>query len=743
MTNLNCEQLDDIAIEDEDEDETAAKSAVHGDLTAVKSENEPSLSASLLPSNRILQSRSISLPPNGNFLCDSLHFIEISANDKSRHNNELNFIYDLSKSSQPLSKITMSDSNMNQKIDLQPISDNRRLEMQDPNFQGRLSLEKLLEIIYDDCKKSNNVETDSNTEYSLLSDSSSLHNPTRFTEHELWQIDTSELQRLAESIKAEIEYENDKLIKALRRKLNYQNKQQSNCDIITAVLQAISFFCLAINSKLRFSLAPSKNNYGYDEWISAMKAVVRLPDGIPANFRKELWLVLANHHIKEMGIDWGHTSQIAFNDKMNPDDDRLSLQIIKDLHRTGWTGLNGDDEKIRLKRLLLGYARFNKSIGYCQGLNVIGALVLEITEFKEESALKVMIFLIEHILPRGYFDQTLRALSVDLIVLRDLLYQRLPKTKLHLDNLQKKSEFEPPLTNVFSMQWFLTLFATCLPKRCVYRIWDALMLEGSEILLRTSLVIWAKLSKRILKTKTVDEFYTLMCSLSKCIMCMKTTEINNFIEIIYAVSEFPYLELHALRERYTWNVQPFGNTFSMVQKQVNSILHISDEDLSDNEQAMHTAAYQHGQRYSDRTNEEYKVVVCGGLFSINLSSLNTFNHLLIRSLLELNEKSIFPSNFVSMNGSAPVTPIVVQPFETDYAMESLQNVLQMISQKSKVKSKGLPKQMVLHKSKLILKSFNLSKNAPIISSENPFPVPKKRITTKKLDMAATASLGSI
>lgn len=38
MTNLNCEQLDDIAIEDEDE--TAAKSAVHGDLTAVKSENE-------------------------------------------------------------------------------------------------------------------------------------------------------------------------------------------------------------------------------------------------------------------------------------------------------------------------------------------------------------------------------------------------------------------------------------------------------------------------------------------------------------------------------------------------------------------------------------------------------------------------------------------------------------------------------------------------------------------------------
>lgn len=128
-----------------------------------------------------------------------------------------------------------------------------------------------------------------------------------------------------------------------------------------------------------------------------------------------------------------------------------------------------------------------------------------------------MIFLIEQVLPSGYFDQTLRALSVDMAVLRDLLHQRLPKMAAHLDNLQKnsgirrgsseqfhkrsfftESEYEPPLTNVFSMQWFLTLFATCLPKTCVYRLWDALMLDGSEILLRTSLAIWAKISRYVI-----------------------------------------------------------------------------------------------------------------------------------------------------------------------------------------------------------------------------------------------------
>ncbi len=55
--------------------------------------------------------------------------------------------------------------------------------------------------------------------------------------------------------------------------------------------------------------------------------------------------------------------------------------------------------------------------------------------------------------------------------------------------------YEPPLTNVFTMQWFLTLFATCLPKPTALRVWDCVVLEGSEILLRTALAIWNKLQE--------------------------------------------------------------------------------------------------------------------------------------------------------------------------------------------------------------------------------------------------------
>ena len=57
------------------------------------------------------------------------------------------------------------------------------------------------------------------------------------------------------------------------------------------------------------------------------------------------------------------------------------------------------------------------------------------------------------------------------------------------------ANYEPPLTNVFTMQWFLTLFSTCLPKDLVLRVWDLILLEGNEVLLRTALAIWKDLEE--------------------------------------------------------------------------------------------------------------------------------------------------------------------------------------------------------------------------------------------------------
>ena len=68
------------------------------------------------------------------------------------------------------------------------------------------------------------------------------------------------------------------------------------------------------------------------------------------------------------------------------------LFFVKDLHRTGCSWFCGQDtpeERASLKRVLLAYARRNKAVGYCQGFNVIAALILQVMERNEEDALKV------------------------------------------------------------------------------------------------------------------------------------------------------------------------------------------------------------------------------------------------------------------------------------------------------------------------------------------------------------------
>jgi len=42
-----------------------------------------------------------------------------------------------------------------------------------------------------------------------------------------------------------------------------------------------------------------------------------------------------------------------------------------------------------LQRVLLAYARWNNKVGYCQGFNVIAAVILDVMDRQEDCALKV------------------------------------------------------------------------------------------------------------------------------------------------------------------------------------------------------------------------------------------------------------------------------------------------------------------------------------------------------------------
>ncbi|KAK7129787.1 hypothetical protein R3I93_019430 [Phoxinus phoxinus] len=381
----------------------------------------------------------------------------------------------------------------------------------------------------------------------------------------LTQKGPEELKSIVQEVKYRIAVQSAKLVRQVKRKDRQRQKFQKNCDIVTACLQAVSQK-RRVDTRLKFTIEPSLGKNGFQQWYDALKAVARLPVGIPKEWRKRVWLTLADQYLHSISIDWEKTMRFAFNDRSNPDDDSLGIQIVKDLHRTGcssYCGQEAEQDRVVLKRVLLAYARWNKAVGYCQGFNVLAALILEVTEGNEGDALKVMIYLIDKVLPDSYFANNLRALSVDMAVFRDLLRLKLPELSQHLHHLQKVANregggsYEPPLTNVFTMQWFLTMFATCLPHHNVLKIWDSVFFEGSEMLLRVALAIWAKLGERIEECQTADEFYSTMGCLTQEMLEHNLIDSNELMQTVYSMAPFPFPQLAELREKYTYNITPF------------------------------------------------------------------------------------------------------------------------------------------------------------------------------------------
>ncbi|XP_060759132.1 TBC1 domain family member 30 isoform X2 [Neoarius graeffei] len=404
----------------------------------------------------------------------------------------------------------------------------------------------------------------SNTASSFLQELQEKHTK-RHQRNYLSQKDPEELKWIIQEVNYRIGIQSAKLVRQLKRKDRLHHKQQKKCDIVTACLQAVSPK-RRVDTRLKFTLEPSLGKNGFQQWYDALKAVARLPTGIPKEWRKRVWLTLADQYLHSISIDWEKTMRFTFNDRSNPDDDSLGIQIVKDLHRTGcssYCGQEAEQDRVVLKRVLLAYARWNKTVGYCQGFNVLAALILEVTEGNEGDALKVMIYLIDKVLPESYFANNLRALSVDMAVFRDLLRLKLPELSQHLHHLQKVANrtgggsYEPPLTNVFTMQWFLTMFATCLPHHTVLKIWDSVFFEGSEVLLRVALAIWAKLSERIEECQTADEFYSTMGCLTQEMLEDNLIDSNELMQTVYAMSTFPFPQLAELREKYTYNITPF------------------------------------------------------------------------------------------------------------------------------------------------------------------------------------------
>ena len=176
-------------------------------------------------------------------------------------------------------------------------------------------------------------------------------------------------------------------------------------------------------------------------------------------------------------------------------------EIAKDIKRTfPWMESFGDRESAT-RNVLLAYSYRNPAVGYCQSLNFIcGALLM--APLSEEDAYFALATIIEDLMPSDYYtrDDDLLGARIDQLVFAELLAHSLPKLNSHLD------EMCVPL-GLFSLQWFMCLFAKDLPLSLVLRVWDVMFVYGDHALFAVGMAILSLTEAKLLQCTDMSELY--------------------------------------------------------------------------------------------------------------------------------------------------------------------------------------------------------------------------------------------
>ncbi|KAG7396078.1 TBC1 domain member 9 [Phytophthora boehmeriae] len=246
------------------------------------------------------------------------------------------------------------------------------------------------------------------------------------------------------------------------------------------------------------------------------------------------------------------------------------MDIEKDLPRTFPLALRssmrhsqgiseGNDNFGELRRVLQAYSLRNPTVGYCQSMNFLAAVLLQ--HMGEEEAFWVLAAIVEELTPQ-YHTRTMTGSRADQRVFSDLVTQKLPTLATHLQALGV--DFEP-----FTLKWFLCLFLNTLPFEPVMRIWDVFFCEGSHVLLRTGLVLLKLNQPRILACDDALDVYEMFKVSHETLQeltapyrsgllnrdeCVCDTLIRLAMDKSF-LGSIPFDSLHELRQYYRYEIE--------------------------------------------------------------------------------------------------------------------------------------------------------------------------------------------
>ncbi|KAF4657110.1 budding uninhibited by benzimidazole- protein [Perkinsus olseni] len=199
----------------------------------------------------------------------------------------------------------------------------------------------------------------------------------------------------------------------------------------------------------------------------------------------------------------------------------IAAELHRDLRRTfpGSDYFNKDSNLDALGRVIYTFAASNSYLGYCQGMNFVSGMLLQVTHSEDDTFWLLCLLMHRHNLaPLFTVDKAL--LSLLKFTFTRLLETQLPhldksahrplgrSARQPLSHFRSISEAEGifiDVTDMYATKWFMTLFAYSLPLSTVLRLWDFLFASCPPLpphlgfprsLLLLSLAIMSLSSKR-------------------------------------------------------------------------------------------------------------------------------------------------------------------------------------------------------------------------------------------------------
>ena len=206
--------------------------------------------------------------------------------------------------------------------------------------------------------------------------------------------------------------------------------------------------------------------------IKRFKLKSRTRKGIPDNLRSYVWQLFAG---KDKLVKKGLFEKL---DK-EPIDENSELSIIKDLDRTYplcqlFKEKYGKGQR-NLFRVLSNYSKYNKNIGYVQGLGYLAALFLIYMD--EESAFYMLHAVIKNYEMEGLYLPGFPDLKKKFYVLLNLEKKFIPE----IYNILKRDEALP---SFYASEWFMCLFCKKVKPNILVRIIDVFLYEGYKVIYR-------------------------------------------------------------------------------------------------------------------------------------------------------------------------------------------------------------------------------------------------------------------